>query len=208
MKARAVPLSLTIVLLLAGCGQEAGKNSPYNASGFDTAKDEAAAEDTVQRAHTGSIPVTANDLATLILDGPVPDHLDETSVQLLIDSLFATDPATRQMLARAFTKLWPKADGAIAESMGLAALDYVSANPAEFIALFDKELSEADLTVWADMLAQELLIDHETGAVEAWSIQAPQLEHQCASGAALHRKRISAFTKLVGDRIKELSSAS
>ena len=197
-----------LVIFLFGCGQEPGRNSPYNASGFDTGKDEAAAGDTVQHAQAGGVPVTANDLAKLIVDGTVPEHLDEASVQGMVDGLSDMDPATRRLQARAVTKLWPKADGAIAESMGLAALEYVSAHPAEFIALFDQDLGEKDLQVWADMLAQEILIDSEEGPLEAWAERIPDLERGCSTCTQAQRERTGIFVKLVSERIHALNTTS
>lgn len=205
---RPIPVAVVIAVILFSCGQEAGKNSPYNASGFDTGKDEAAAGDTAQHAQAGGVPVTANDLAKLIIDGPAPERLDEATVQHLIDGLADADPATRQLRARAITKLWPKADGAIAESMGLAALEYVRARPAEFITLFDHDLGEKDLQIWADMLAQEILIDSEEDPVEAWAERIPELERGCSPCSQAQRERIGVFVKLVSEHIHGLNTAN
>jgi len=166
------------------------------------------AQDTVQEAQAGGVPVTANDLAKLIVDGAVPENLDEASVQGMIDGLSDPDPATRRLQALAITRLWPKADGAIAESMGLAALEYVSAHPPEFIAFFDQDLGEKDLPVWADMLAQEILIDSGEGPVEAWAERIPELERGCSPCSQAQRERIGVFVKLVSERIHALNSAS
>lgn len=204
----AILIPFLLALLLTGCGQDAGRNSPHYASGFDTGKDQAVAEDTVQHAQAEGVPLTAIDLAKLIVDGTVPEHLDEASVQGMIDGLSDAVPATRRLQAMAITKLWPKADGAIAESMGLAALEYVSAHPAEFIALCDQDLGESDLPVWADMLAQEILIDSEEGPVEAWAQRIPELERGCALCTQAHRERLGAFERLVRARILELNTAS
>lgn len=193
-----------VVLLLLSCGQEPGKTSPYNASGFDTAKNEAAGNDPVRN---GAVPVTANDLARTMIEGPIPERLDETTVQLLIDSLSSSDQMTRQLQARALTKLWPRADGASAESMAMAALEYVSDHPSEFIALFDQDLGEQDLPIWADMLAQELLIDSEDGPLKAWAERVPHIQRGCSPCTAAQRERLDVFLRLVAERVHALNKA-
>lgn len=208
MNARAVPLSLSVALLVAGCGQEAGRNSTYNASGLDPATDEAAVRDTTMEAAVGAMPMTANELARTMIEGPIPEHLDETTVQLLIDSLSSSDRTTRQLQARALTRLWPRADGASAESMALAALEYASDHPSELIALFDQELGEQDLPIWADMLAQELLIDSEDGPVETWAERAADIHRGCTPCTATQRERLDVFVKMVSERIHALNTAS
>ncbi|MBK6627840.1 MAG: hypothetical protein IPG35_09675 [Flavobacteriales bacterium] len=95
-----------------------------------------------------------------------------------------------------------------AESMGLAALEYVSAHPAEFIALLDHDLGESDLPVWADMLSQEILIDSEEAPMEAWAERIPLNQRPWLFCRAYRSARAKEYSEIGDQRIQALHTSS
>jgi hypothetical protein len=158
MRVRAL-LPATAILFIA-CSAEPGKNSAYNSSGFDVAKDEADLQDTVKK---GSAPSAAQ----VILDSDWKAPIDEQLVQVVLDSLRSQLPSTRIIQAKAVSRVWPRCDGAIAEVVSLSAFNYVRQKPVEFFSLFPADIPWQELGFWSDMIAQELIIEYESDPMGA-----------------------------------------
>jgi hypothetical protein len=147
----------------------------------------------------------ANAVAQAVLVGQTPEHLDEGTVQAMLDSLASPLPATRIIQARAITRIWDRCDGAVAESVGLAAFEHVSERPAEFFGLFPKEIPDQEMPVWADMVAQELLIDHEEDPIRAMDGFAAELRRTCREQGAPQDAAIERFRLQVRSRLADLT---
>lgn len=158
MRVRAL-LPATAILFIA-CSAEPGKNSAYNSSGFDVAKDEPDLQDTVKK---GSAPSAAQ----VILDSDWKAPIDEQLVQVVLDSLRSQLPSTRIIQAKAVSRVWPRCDGAIAEVVSLSAFNYVRQKPVEFFSLFPADIPWQELGFWSDMIAQELIIEYESDPMGA-----------------------------------------
>lgn len=136
------PLLAGFILASAfGCQQQAGKNSPYNSSGFDIAKDEAATGDS-----SGQEKGTAR--AAL--------EITEENCAWLRDSLRSENADRRSRWARAAITAWRTSDGALSEALSSGAVAYPQEYPSEFVAEFGG--SEEDLAEWADLISGELII--------------------------------------------------
>jgi hypothetical protein len=136
------PLLAGFILASAiGCNQQAGKNSPYNSSGFDVAKDEAAAGDSSgqeERKARAGLEITEENCASLR------------------DSLSSANTDCRLRWARAAIAAWRTSDGALSEALSSGAVAYPQKYPPEFVAEFGG--SDEDLAEWADLNSGELII--------------------------------------------------
>ncbi|HMQ77581.1 MAG TPA: hypothetical protein PKE21_16455 [Flavobacteriales bacterium] len=163
------------VLFLFSCGQKAGQNSPYNASGFDTAKDEAAVQDTVQQARTGGVPVTADDLAEAymashhvsdlarsVAHGNKIDLNKDMDCLILLDSMHnGILPDTRSFYFWVVSKSLKWSDGYYAEGVGNTATSYLFDRPAEFLSYWSHLIGHEERDLWAYSLAGEQAIETE-----------------------------------------------
>ncbi|MBK8615352.1 MAG: hypothetical protein IPN85_18260 [Flavobacteriales bacterium] len=146
-------------------------------------------------------------MAREVVAGNIPAHLDEVLVQSMIDSLASPLPATRMLQAQAMTRLWPKADGAVAESMGLACKDYMMEHTREYFALIPELIDQqASSSIWSDMIAQELMIDDENGPLEAADAFATALHAKAREQGASLDNEINRFHRWVRGRLMELTT--
>jgi hypothetical protein len=162
--------------------------------------------DTLGTGHAGAVPISANDLAWIFIEGPVPDHIPEEVALMLLDSLSSSTPDTRKLHAKAITRIWNRCDGAVAEAVGLAALEYVTERPVEFFSLFPNELADQDMPIWADMIAQELLIDAENDPAGAADALAADLRARCRREGASKANSVERLRMQVQARIAHLTS--
>ena len=174
-------------------------NDPNAPTRFDADEDELIIQDSAGSA------LNANDLARSVIAGKAPQRLDGTTAQLMIDSLYSANSVTRKLHARAITKLWPSVDGAVAESMGMAALEYTQIHPVEFFSLFPDELDPQALHTWSDMIAQELLIDYEHTSLEAAEKFSNDLKMRCSDQGSPKDVEIKRLHQQLISRLMELT---
>lgn len=150
-------------------------------------------------------PSQANTIAREVIAGNISARLDEVLVQSMIDSLSSHLPAIRIMQAKAITRIWGRCDGAAAESVGLACFEHVSERPAEFFGLFPKEIPDQEMPIWADMIAQELLIDNQEDPTKAIDAFATELRLKCREQGAPQDAAIERFRLQVRSRLDDLT---
>ncbi len=86
--------------------------------------------------------------------------------------------------------------------MGSAALDYVRARPEEFFSLFPEHIEWQALSIWSDMIAQELIITSEDASVEAANSLAIEIARNCTGrgdpkAADIERLRLQIIARLM-----------
>lgn len=149
------PLQIATALFFIACGGGPAPHDPYNHFGPDLTKEEAVIQSTVGK--TGRLSA-----AQLLLAGDQKAPIDEELAYGVLDSLISPHPSTRGIQARAISRIWPRCDGALAKVVGNSAFRYVQQHPVEFFALFPSDIPWQELAFWSDMIAQELIIEHES----------------------------------------------
>jgi hypothetical protein len=160
---------LSVALLVAGGGRDPGKTNPFDSSGFDTAKDDAAAAEAITpagmidpcdpRAMSGYR--TASPLARSIADGSEWDLSDEAAALALLDSFQRSDQ--HDFYSTIILRSIAKADGAYSEALGLLLHDQLLANPCHFLSCCWENGCDGHegLLLWTKAIAHELMIAHE-----------------------------------------------
>lgn len=160
------------VLLLFGCCQNAGQNSPNKASGPDTGKNEAVLHDTVELGLTGSVAVTAADLAEAymashqvselarsVVNGNRIDLNKDMDCLTLLDSMHnGILPDTRSFYFWVVSKSLKWSDGYYSEGVGNTATSYLFDRPSEFLSHWMNLVGPEERDLWAYYLAGEQAI--------------------------------------------------
>jgi hypothetical protein len=149
------------VAFLIGCGESPAPKETSTSTRSDSTKIREQAEDDLEPRDTARNR-SAPSAAQLILTSHWKSPIDEQLVQSVLDSLRSPQRSTRGIQAKAISRVWPRCDGGLAEVVGLSAFNYVEREPVEFFSLFPAEIPWQELGFWSDMIAQELIIEHES----------------------------------------------
>lgn len=88
---------------------------------------------------------------------------DDNSSLAIIDSLLSNDTVRHPFYFVLVTRTMAYADGAYAEPLGIAALEFFRTRPDEFFRYFESEiiLTEIDFKNWINVISMEINIAHE-----------------------------------------------
>ena len=161
-----------LVIFLFGCGQDAGRNSSYNASGFNMGKDETAALDTTDTAvkvppseriaqhecdPTAFMRMTSiTSLAQRITNGKDFSLANDTEALALLDSMLNGSRAeVREFYFWIVTKSLERSDGYYSEGVGSWGTAFLFNRPDEFLKCWRHCINTAERRKWTYYLAAE-----------------------------------------------------
>jgi len=209
---RPTPVALGLIMLfLVGCGQEAGKNNPYNSSGFDLSKDETAAVDTLALIHMEdpcdprNMPGyrTASPLARSIAAGKPWDFNDELASLALIDSFQASQ--NRAFYSAILLRTFERADGYYGEPLGIALHAELLEHPCSMLSCCWENGCDGreGLLFWTNAIAMEIMIDYEEDPWAAFMNYGEQVEARAKTECDLQTgSRANEFLYEIGAHLK------
>lgn len=200
-----------LVVLLFACNQQPGKNSPYNASGFDMAKDEAAAQDTLKPVKTHD-PCDPTGMAGYEMASPFAQSIandsawylnDGSDGLALLDSFRFSSNADfyRALVLRTV----PKADGAYSEALGSILHDRLLSDPCTFLRCCWENGCDGDMGLrsWTNVIAREILIQHEKDPWAAFLEYGRQVEVRAKAECDLQTaSRTNEFLHRIGAHLR------
>lgn len=126
---------------------------------------------------------------------------DNFSTFRLMDSLNAKAVESRMFYFSVFNKILEKADGALAEAVGLYALKYVENHTTEFLS-FSKSISNEIFEKWARNVGVEIYLSSENPTEEAQYF-IKRIERNCINCSLESKEKLETFKIIVNQAITE-----
>lgn len=120
---------------------------------------------------------------------------DDERTESIIDSLHTSNSRTRPFYIFLVSKMLPKADGALAELLGLACKEYTEQNPnALMMFLYSKDADSVFFENWVGAIAGEFQIECERKEYHCVDSSFKVALRNCSPG---QRKNLSSFYKAI-----------
>lgn len=116
-------------------------------------------------------PANADEAAKQVAAGSItPDNLDESAAASLFDSLLFSSTKDKSSYLLAINKLMANSDGAMSESLGMGAYEYVLANACTYFGMVAAS-PEKDLLLkrWSKFVNMEIMISYEGKEAEQYA---------------------------------------
>jgi len=130
---------------------------------------------------------------------------DDEKTFALIDSLFSTDKERHPFYFVLVTRALWRADGALAEPLGMAVREYVESNTQQFLDYFSTEivLTQFDFKHWARSTLYEILIDSDDNIEECENTR-KLMKKNCNECSSEKIKMIDKFTEYMYAEYNEI----
>ena len=141
------------------------------------------------------------EIGQMILDNDVIPTDNNVTFRIM-DSLLTNNFENRKFYFKVYAKILDKADGALAEAVGVPGMKYVENYTKEF-ANFSSSLTFSQLSSWANFIAWEILFDSQKNPEESGEKFIKQLKSNCKDIDLIGKKNIDNFCELIIQTIKE-----
>jgi hypothetical protein len=199
-----------LIILLSGCNGGKNDKSPNISSVKETArKEKPVINNRVERPDSLKDPYSRyylsdknlKEIGDLILkDSVIPT--DNYLTFRIMDSLSARTYQDRKFYFKVYAKILNKADGALAEAMGIPGLKYVESHTREFIGL-SIDLTNKQIESWANFIAWEIIFDSRKDPIEDGNMFIEKLISNCGELDLKLKRELDNFNKLIMNAIKE-----
>jgi len=141
------------------------------------------------------------EVAQMILDNKCQPS-DNYITFSVMDSLLSQKSEDRKFYFRVFLNILEKADGALAEAVGLPAMNYVEKYTTEFIQLLTS-ISNDQLDSWASVIGIELFLSSQDDPMKDGEVYVEKLELNCLSLNENEKARLRKFNEIIIRSIQE-----
>jgi hypothetical protein len=120
----------------------------------------------------------------------------------IMDSLLSENVDDRQFYIKVFLKILDKADGALAEAIGLPAMNYVEKYPVEFAQLATN-ISDDQLDSWGSYIGYEIYLSSQDDPISDGEVYVGKLRSNCQILDAKEKARLEKFNEIIIKSIRE-----
>ena len=120
----------------------------------------------------------------------------------IMDSLLSKNVDDRQFYIKVFLHILDKADGALAEEMGLPAMNYIEMYPIEFAQL-STNLSDDQLDSWGSYIGYEIYLSSQVDPVKDGEVFVEKLRSYYSVLDAKEKARLEKFNDLIIKSIQD-----
>jgi hypothetical protein len=202
-------LILTLALSVTACSGSKGDNKSnqnvINNSVEETLKTEPHSNqvDTLNDPYHRSYLAdkTTKEIGQMFLDNKLLPN-DNGPTLRTMDSLLSTNQDSRKFYFMVFVKIMDKADGALAEAVGLPAMQYVEEYTDEFLDL-SSNLSNEQFNSWARFVGWEILLSSNDNPVKDGELFIEKINSNCSVLDSSRKQRLENFNKIIYDYLRE-----
>jgi hypothetical protein len=141
------------------------------------------------------------EIGQMILEDSV-NPTDNNVTFRIMDSLLANNHEDRKFYFKVYTKILDKADGALAEAVGIPGMRYVESYTKEFANL-SSDLTFEQLHSWANRIGWEILFDSQKDPIEDGENFIIKLKSNCSDIDLTGKKNLDNFCELIIQTVKE-----
>jgi hypothetical protein len=144
---------------------------------------------------------TTKEIGQMFLDNKLLPN-DNSPTLRTMDSLLSKNQESRKFYFMVFVKIMDKADGALAESVGLPAMQYVEEYTDEFLDL-SSNLTNEQFSSWATFVAWEILLSSGDNPVKDGELFIEKINSKCSALDSSRKQRLENFNKIIYDYLQE-----
>jgi hypothetical protein len=202
-------LILILTLILTSCVGPDEKNKLNQIASQNSLQDNLKAAqkssllDTLNDPYHRSYLVDRNtkEIGQMFLDNKLLPN-DNVPTLRTIDSLFCKNPEDRKFYFRVFVKIMDKADGALAEEIGLKARLFIQKYTYEFLDL-SANLTEKQFSTWATFVGWEIQLSSIDDPVKEGESFIEKLNTISSELDNERKQRLEDFNKIISMYLKE-----
>ncbi len=144
---------------------------------------------------------TSKEIGQMILNNTV--HPTDNNVTFkIMDSLLAKTYEDRKFYFKVYVKILDKADGALAEAVGIPGMKYVEKYTKEFVEL-SSNLTIMQLESWANFIGWEILFDSQKDPIKDGEKFIANLVSNCSDLDLISREKLENFNKMIMKTVEE-----
>jgi len=145
--------------------------------------------------------INIKEVAHMILDNKLQPS-DNYITFSVMDSLLSQNSEDRKFYFKAFLNILEKADGALAEAVGLPATNYVEKYTTEFVQL-STTISNDQLDSWASLIGTELFLSSQDDPIKDGEVFVENLRSNGLSLNENEKARLRKFNEIIIRSIQE-----
>jgi len=135
------------------------------------------------------------EVAQMMLDNKIQPS-DNHITFCIMDSLLSRKLEDREFYFDVFLNILKKADGALAEAVGLPAMNYVEKYTTEFIEL-SSNISDDLFESWASYIGFEILLSSQDDPIKEGEAFIEKLNSNCSNLTDKEKERLESFNKII-----------
>jgi len=141
------------------------------------------------------------EVAQMILDDKIQPSDNDVTFSIM-DSLLSQKTEDRKFYFSVFLKILKKADGALAEAVGLPAMNYVEKYTTEFIEL-SSNISDDQFDSWASFIGFEIFLSSQDDPIKDGEEFIKKLNTNCSDLSGKEKSHLESFNTAVIKSIQE-----